>query len=100
MIQHHLARLLAVDGVEALPHLLLRRLDETQHQRRIERPRLVVAVLRLALAVIHKDIAALRGQVVNDRVFEPGFGVLFHGAQLMVSTFVLSKASRESPSMS
>src|SRR5688500_14766718 len=100
MIQHHLSRLIAVDCREAFPWLRLRRLDETQHQCRIERPPLVVAVLGRAAAVIHKDIAPLRGQVVDDGVFKPGFGVYFHDAHVMTSTFVLSNASRASPSTS
>ena len=61
MIQHYLGRLRFVDGFEAFPRFLLCRLNEAQHQRRIERPRPVVAVFRFALAVIHKDIAALCG---------------------------------------
>src|SRR5579872_3669611 len=100
MIQHHFSRLVAVDCREAFPRLRLRRLDETQHQCRIERPRPVVTVLGWTASVIHKDTAALCGQVVDDGVFKPCFGVYFHGAHVMTSTFVLSNASRASPSTS
>src|SRR6266404_3222910 len=78
VIQYNLCRFRAVNRFEALPQLLLRALDESQHQHRVKRLHLIVTVLRRAIAVIYKDIPTLRGQVINDRVFEPGFDVLLH----------------------
>ena len=79
MIKHHLARFLAMNRVQALPRLGLRRRDEFQYQHRIERPHPVIAILGRAFAVIDEAVAAHRTQLIDDGIFEAGFGVLFHG---------------------
>ena len=67
------------DGVQAVPHLGLRGLNKAQHQRRVQRQRLVEAACGGAAAVIHQRKAPLAGQAVHNGIFQPGFGVLFHG---------------------
>ncbi|MPN34827.1 hypothetical protein SDC9_182321 [bioreactor metagenome] len=58
MIEHHLARLGAMNRVQALPRLGLRHRDELQHQHRVQRPQPVVTISGRAFAVIDEAITA------------------------------------------
>ena len=78
MVQHHLGRIALVDGLQAVPHLRLGGLDKAQHQRRVQRQRLVIAARSRTMPIVHQLKAALAGQAVHNGIFQPGFSVLFH----------------------